>query len=420
MLIAAIISVMFFQVCLFSSEFLVLNKKKTMLEKQKIQVEQLFKDVQKKVEIESLTLAQAVEKNWTLEAGNFYIYIVNEFSNSLTEYQENRSYSFNDSFVHELNFSDVKGYIVITPLKGDMEANVYYFISGILSIFLFFIISSAMLAKVFSYIKIITEGIDKISKEDLRYKIPVKGENELSKLASCINKMGESLYLKNEFEKSIEIQQRTLITNLSHDLRTPLTSMIGYIGLIKKNTDENDKIYEYARIAQKNSLRLENLIDNLFMYAKLISNDVNMNLITVDINLFLTQIIEIQRIKVVFKPTKNKIYLKIDIDKFQRIMDNVFENIQKHGISNDIVFIQVIQDNKEVDIIVRNKTEENLIDKIELLTNRLYVGNAERKNGSSGLGLSIVSELTKHMNGSISIDFRNQYFILKLTFPKQL
>lgn len=416
---AAIISILFFQACLIFSDFLVLRQKTMMLEKQKIQVEQFVMTIQKKVKKEGLTLAQAVEKNWTIENNDFYVYITNESSMFLTGYQDDKNI-LNDSFIQELKFSDVNGSLVITPLKGDMEASVYYFISGILSIFLFFIISSAMLAKVFSYIKIITEGIDKISKEDLRYKIPVKGENELSKLASCINKMGESLYLKNEFEKSIEIQQRTLITNLSHDLRTPLTSMIGYIGLIKKNTDENDKIYEYARIAQKNSLRLENLIDNLFMYSKLISNDVNMNLITVDINLFLTQIIEIQRIKVIFKPTKNKIYLKIDIDKFQRIMDNVFENIQKHGISNDIVFIQVIQDNKEVDIIVRNKTEENLIGKIELLTNRLYVGNAERKNGSSGLGLSIVSELTKHMNGSISIDFRNQYFILKLTFPKQL
>lgn len=416
---AAIISILFFQACLIFSDFLVLRQKTMMLEKQKIQVEQFVMTIQKKVKKEGLTLAQAVEKNWTIENNDFYVYITNESSMFLTGYQDDKNI-LNDSFIQELKFSDVNGSLVITPLKGDMEASVYYFISGILSIFLFFIISSAMLAKVFSYIKIITEGIDKISKEDLRYKIPVKGENELSKLASCINKMGESLYLKNEFEKSIEIQQRTLITNLSHDLRTPLTSMIGYIGLIKKNTDEKDKIYEYARIAQKNSLRLENLIDNLFMYAKLISNDVNMNLITVDINLFLTQIIEIQRIKVIFKPTKNKIYLKIDIDKFQRIMDNVFENIQKHGISNDIVFIQVIQDNKEVDIIVRNKTEENLIGKIELLTNRLYVGNAERKNGSSGLGLSIVSELTKHMNGSISIDFRNQYFILKLTFPKQL
>lgn len=237
----------------------------------------------------------------------------------------------NDSFIQELEFSDVNGSLVITPLKGDMEASVYYFISGILSIFLFFFLLLILLTKVFSYIKTITDGVEIISKESLRYKIPVKGENELSKLAFSINEMGESLYLKNKLEKSIEIQQRTLITNLSHDLRTPLTSMIGYIGLIKQNTDEKDKNYEYAKIVQKSSLRLENLIDNLFMYSKLISNDINMKLVTVDINIFLTQIIELQRINISFKPAKNKIFLKIDIDKFQRIMDNllkIFENTE--------------------------------------------------------------------------------------------
>lgn len=414
---AAIISILFFQACLIFSDFLVLRQKTMMLEKQKIQVEQFVMTIQKKVKKEGLTLAQAVEKNWTIENNDFYVYITNESSMFLTGYQDDKNI-LNDSFIQELEFSDVNGSLVITPLKGDMEASVYYFISGILSISLFFILSLALLTKMFSYIKTITDGVEIISKESLRYKIPLKGENELSKLAFSINEMGESLYLKNELEKSIEIQQRTLITNLSHDLRTPLTSMIGYIGLIKQNTDEKDKNYEYAKIVQKSSLRLENLIDNLFMYSKLISNDMNMNLITVDINIFLTQIIEIQRINISFKSAKNKIFLKIDIENFQRIMDNLFENIRKYGISDDTVLIQVIENSEDVDIIVSNKTKEELTDKIELLTNRLYVGNVERKNGSSGLGLSIVSELTKHMNGRISIEFKNHCFILKLTFPQ--
>ncbi len=421
MIIAAAISSFVLQLLLFGSDFLVAHQKKIAINRQSQAVEEIVANVQNKVVTEKLTLAQAVTADFVEENKGFEVYIVNS-SMEILNYNDFEPgtivYFSGDSFVHEIKFYDVNGYIIVNPKKGNMVSHVYYAISVLLSVFTFLILSVFLLMKVFSYLRTISEGVKIIEEKDLRYKIPVKGSNELSLLATGINTMGENLYQKNEAEKIAENRQRMLITNISHDLRTPLTAIIGYLGLIRQNTFDSDMVSECADVAEKNSLRLKKLIDDLFVYTKLISNDVVVNFSVVDISIFIGQLIEIQPMQIEFHPAEKKLFAEIDIDKFQRIMDNLFDNIKKYGVKNEPACVAVYQKNNWIYIEVKNKTASLLAEKVRYLTDRLYTGNEERNEGSSGLGLSIVSELVKCMNGKLAVEYNAPEVLVKMSFPR--
>ena len=249
------------------------------------------------------------------------------------------------------------------------------------------------------------------------YKIPVIGTNELSRLADDINHMGSLLYEKQEKDKRTELSKKILITNVSHDLRTPLTSVLGYIGLIKENISPSDKSYEYVSIAEKNSLRLEKLINDLFMYSKLVSYDVTLNMVNVDANVILRQIIELKKYFVHFEASTEKAYITVDVNQFHRTIDNLLDNAEKYRIADSDIYLKVVTLEDNVMITISNKTDIDLVGKMEFLTKRLYTADMDKKTDSTGLGLSIVNELMKQMGGNFEIDYADHTFTGKLIFP---
>ena len=128
------------------------------------------------------------------------------------------------------------------------------------------------------YIDLVSDGLLEISKGTLNYRIKKYGDDELTSLSNNINFMAEELKNKMEMERQAQGTKSELITNVSHDLRTPLTSIKGYLGLIKeKKYLEEHQLEQYINIAYNKSEKLEVLINNLFEYTKLTSNGTNLN-----------------------------------------------------------------------------------------------------------------------------------------------
>ncbi len=322
-------------------------------------------------------------------------------------------------FPYDVEFPDTSAIMYISVDGLEVQPVLFYLVSTVISVASFFVIIIFLIFKELTYIKDIESGIKTMATEDILYKIPIKGKNELASLALSINSMGDAIYSGQQKERQNEINQRQLITNMSHDLKTPLTSMTGYIDIIKSKLSKEDELYQYATIAKENGHRLDKLISDLFLYSKLISGDMPINLQSVDLSVVLRQILEIRTENVIFNSPLNAgdCMASIDAEKFHRVMDNLIGNAKKYGLKDTPIQVSLAKDGNNITVSVQNQTAEDLEGKMDKIANRLYTASEDRSNGSSGLGLSISTELVKTMNGNISFDFTGSTFTATIDLP---
>jgi signal transduction histidine kinase len=418
-LIAAIICVTLLATLVLGIDFAVSYRNNIYMERQSSRLSIMVQEIQDKITANHWTLSQAKNEDFTDIYPDYYILFFSKETYQVF-YKDIEQYPlefFKKSLSHNTKFSDVDGTTIIVLKDSKIVYRTYLAIACVITFVIFFSISMRLIKPIISYIEKIEKGINVIAQEDMCYKIPVIGRNELSRLAVNINHMGSLLYEKQEKDKRTELSKKILITNMSHDLRTPLTSVLGYIGLIKENMPPSDKNYEYVQIAEKNSLRLEKLIDDLFMYSKLLSNDLVLNMLKVEVNVILHQIIELKKYYVHFEAHPDKIYINVDINQFQRAFDNLLDNAEKYRSADSEIYLKILKAEDSVLITISNKTAINLSGKIEFLTKRLYTVDMDKKTDSNGLGLSIVNELMKHMDGTLEIEYEDYTFTSKLIFP---
>ncbi len=297
----------------------------------------------------------------------------------------------------------------------------HHLYAGLVSLLMFFLLSLKIIFNLVSYINTIEKGIRKLPNEEDFNKIPIKGSHELARLAQSVNEIKEEIYKKNEREREIERQQRMLITNISHDLRTPLTSVMGYLDLAKQKISTKNEAHNYLICAEKSSHRLKKLITDLFLYSKVISKDIKMNFVKININTLLYQILELKTKRITFKCQINdakSAQISLDLENFQRIIDNLLDNAIKYGSPDKDIILSNYSTDDTIIIEIQNHTDEDLSSKIQYLTNRLYRVDENRKDGSSGLGLSIVRELSKRMNVDFDLFFNNNIITARLVLYK--
>ncbi len=277
------------------------------------------------------------------------------------------------------------------------------------------------------YIKNICAGIKIISEGNLNYRIGIKGYDELAILAKEINNMSLKLKNKIEEEKAAERLKSELITNVSHDLRTPLTSLIGYIQLaVNDNISSEDKD-KYIKISLEKSKKLKSLIDDLFEYSKLESGGIKLEKARVNIVEIIEQSIgelSIQAKERDIKFNKNfkdsKLELTADPNKIARVFENIIENAIKYSVKGSNVNINLKEINESVIIsfenIVDNITEED----IEKVFNRFYRMDESRSSGTtgSGLGLAIAKSIVELHKGRIWAQSENGKFIINIEFNR--
>ena len=215
-----------------------------------------------------------------------------------------------------------------------------------------------------------------------------------------------------------------LITNVSHDLKTPLTAIITYVNLLKEEKDE-ERRKDYVDVLERKSLRLKALIEDLFEISKASSQNVTLDLMSVDIiNLFKQVKLElddkIKEADLDFRMTlpEEKIILTLDSQKTYRIFENLLVNITKYALPHTRVYIEMMTEGQEVVIRMKNISAAELNFNPEEITERFVRGDVSRNTEGSGLGLAIAKSFVELQRGTLKIETEADLYKVEIRFKR--
>lgn len=247
--------------------------------------------------------------------------------------------------------------------------------------------------------------------------IEEKGTGLFTELAHDINNMKDGLRKSIKNEMKSERMKSELITNVSHDLKTPLTSIINYIDLLKREDLETEIARDYVRILDTKSQRLKILIEDLFEASKAASGEMKLNIERIDVVQLLKQTLgeydeklKACSLEVKVNMTDDKIYINGDGKRLFRVFENLISNITKYSLKNTRVYIDVINNNEEVVITMKNISLYELNFDSEDITNRFKRGDEARTTEGSGLGLAIAKSIVELHNGEFTIEIDGDLF----------
>ncbi len=247
----------------------------------------------------------------------------------------------------------------------------------------------------------------------------------LSPFAKNLNNIKEGFRIAVDREVKSQNMKTELITNVSHDLKTPLTSIITYIDLLKTEDVDEDTQRDYIDVLDKKSKRLKVLIDDLFDISKASSGNIELYLEELDVIALLRQMLgeleeKIEESDLIFKVNlpEYKVLSNLDGRKTYRIFDNIMSNILKYSMANSRVYIDTEEKDESISFIFRNiASYEMNFDSTNILE-RFTRGDSSRSTDGSGLGLAIAKSLTELQKGSLSVSVDGDLFKLIATFPK--
>lgn len=334
------------------------------------------------------------------------------------------------AFVYNEFLSNQHGqYVVSVQSRRGFNAIIILIITTVILFIIFFLVSfTIFVSKKEAYLRKIAAGIDKLSSGDLDLKIPVKGKDEIAFVATNINLMSRSLQLLIEKERLSEKTKNELIANVSHDLRTPLTSITGFLALIEDNHDiDEEKRNKYIQIALKNAMGLNELIEQLFAYVtlsnmkeKIITNQINMNTfleqLTFEYVAMLSENGYIVKEQNLMNPDSNP-KCRINPELIKRVFDNLNSNILKHGSRNGSVIMMRKLYDEVIYITISNEiSDSEKMGISENIFDRYFTTN-RNCNESGGLGLAISKEIILKHNGKISALYEKNRFIIEIQLP---
>ena len=236
----------------------------------------------------------------------------------------------------------------------------------------------------------------------------------------------------NAIQESLKSERlkTELITNVSHDIKTPLTSIINYVDLLKKENIQDEKVKEYIDILDKKSQRLKKLTEDLVEASKVSSGNVKINLESIDIKELFNQTIgefkdkfEEKGLKIEVKMPEEDIKIKADNRYLYRIIENLFSNITKYALESSRVYIDIVEKNKNndkeyINISIKNISKDKLNISSDELMQRFVRGDKSRYTEGSGLGLSIAKSLTELQGGKFDIIIDGDLFKVEIDWPK--
>ena len=236
------------------------------------------------------------------------------------------------------------------------------------------------------------------------------------------NNIGSNLDLAIEDAVKSERLKTELITNVSHDLKTPLTSIINYSDLLSKDDNTDDEVKEYSKIINEKSNKLKVLIEDLFEVSKATSNNIELDRQELDFNSLVQQSIGEwedkigeKNIEIISNLPEDKVMLNIDGQKFSRVLDNLFSNISKYALENSRVYVDLLEEDG-VKLTIKNISKYPLNISAEELMERFTRGEKSRTTSGSGLGLSIASSFVRAHGASFDIEIDGDLFKVRIEF----
>lgn len=223
-----------------------------------------------------------------------------------------------------------------------------------------------------------------------------------------------------------ERMRTELITNVSHDLKTPLTSIINYVDLLSHSNIQDEKAREYIGVLDEKGKKLKRLVDDLIEASKVTSGVITLNRVNLNLNELATQaVVENQQdfinnnLDLIFKGDKSSVVAFADGNKTYRILENLLSNARKYSAKGTRVYADVYETQQYAVFEIKNISAEALDISPEELTERFVRGDKSRTNEGNGLGLSIAKELCKAQNGVLDISIDGDLFKAKVLLPKE-
>lgn len=237
--------------------------------------------------------------------------------------------------------------------------------------------------------------------------------------------------IQKGFQKAVQEEVKSermkteLITNVSHDLKTPLTAIITYVDLLKSEEDP-EKRKEYLEVLEKKSLRLKVLIEDLFEISKATSKSVTMNFMKVDIVGLLKQVglecdekIKAANLDFRWNLPEGKVVMLLDSQKTYRIFENLIVNITKYAMPHTRVYIELIDEGSHISVSMKNVSASELNFNTDEITDRFVRGDVSRNTEGSGLGLAIAKSFTELQYGTLKISTDADLFKVVIRLPKR-
>lgn len=325
--------------------------------------------------------------------------------------------------------------IIPIAVPNEMRYALCYAISFIVFVEIFF----KLIDFTIEYVRKLRRSIQQVTSGNYGVQCEVEYDDELGSLAANINVLSKTLLAKEkeseklkekeraalDIERNAERQKNELITNVAHDLRTPLTTIVGYLELIKDDTAlSKEDVHKYSGIAYEKSIRLQEMMDDLFEFTKLDNADIKLNKSMINLSGLIMQMTDefypsfkdCNITPIVDLPEEN-IYVQGDGQLLARVFDNLISNALKYGYHNTDLKIEVSGDEKYATVKVINHGDTIASEDIPLLFNKFYRTDSSRnsKTGGTGLGLAITKNIVDLHHGDISVTSDDQIttFIVK-------
>lgn len=312
-------------------------------------------------------------------------------------------------------------------ILGLLPITMYYINDGLL-ITIFLAIALALFyialnAKSFNDVEILVEHIDQIYAGNLEYKSTIPKKSLLYDSSKKLENIGEGLQKSVEHQIKNEKMKMDLITNVSHDLKTPLTSIISYIDLLSKEKNISEEERDYIRILAQKSDSLKNIVADLFDLAKVTSGNSEIELEEIDMHKLIIQTLadmedKIDSSKYIIKTVlpDSPAYVLADGKKMYRVFQNVIDNALKYSLTGTRIFIESEIVNDKVNISIKNTASYEMDFTEDEILERFSRGDKSRTTEGNGLGLSIAQSFTQACRGQFKILIDGDQFKVSISF----
>lgn len=319
----------------------------------------------------------------------------------------------------------VLGCLVMIPLL--LEWNESYQMLGILCFIGMSVAEGVLIVREGVQRNKVLEGIRKISEGDLEFKIDtqeLKGDNK--KLAEAVNTIGDGLFHAVDDSMKNERLKADLITNVSHDIKTPLTSIINYVDLLKREDIPNQRAQNYLAVLEQKSQRLKQLTEDLLEASKISSGNITLQMERINFVELVYQTggefnekFEAKGLTAVTKLPREPVVIMADGRRIWRVVENLYNNVAKYAMANTRVYVDMVTEEEQVTLSIKNISQNALNIQADELTERFIRGDVSRSTEGSGLGLSIAKNLTELMGGGFEIYLDGDLFKVSISFRRE-
>lgn len=272
--------------------------------------------------------------------------------------------------------------------------------------------------------KIIT-GLEEIVSGNLDYKISTDHIHQDNKrIASSINNISKGLKTAVMESTKNERMKTDLITNVSHDIKTPLTSIINYVGLIKREEIDNERVKEYVKVLENKSERLKHLTEDLVEASKISSGNISLQIQKINLVELVYQTagefdekFDAKDLSLILNMPKEPVYVMADGRRVWRIIENLYNNVAKYALAGTRVYADLTVKEDGGCFSIKNISQNQLNFDADQLTERFIRGDVSRSTEGSGLGLSIAKSLTELQDGKFEIYVDGDLFRATVTLP---